>query len=90
MENHHIMIDNRERITISQVTDVDAFDEETLWANLKEGALEISGENLNIESLDISLGNLIVTGKINAVVYTDKGLRPHSRLFKKFGGRNSR
>ena len=52
MENHYISIDNREKITVSQVADVDAFDEDTLWANLKEGGLEITGRNLNIEKLD--------------------------------------
>ena len=52
MENHYITIENRERITLSRVRDVDAFDEETLWANLEEGSIEISGEKLNIEKFD--------------------------------------
>ena len=50
------------RIIDGQVADVDAFDEETLWANLKEGGVEITGENLNIEKLDLQEGTLIVTG----------------------------
>ena len=90
MENHFISVDNREKITISQVRDVDAFDEETLWANLKEGALEINGENLNIEMLDLSAGSLVVTGKINAVVYTDKGARRQGGFFRKLAGRNKK
>ena len=39
MENHYISLENREKITISQVVDVDAFDEDTLWANLKDGGI---------------------------------------------------
>ena len=46
MENHHITIDNRQRMTITLVADVDAFDEETLWANLKEGGLEITDRKI--------------------------------------------
>ena len=52
MEQQSIYLENRERMTINQVIDVDAFDEETLWANLKEGAVEISGSGLHIEKLD--------------------------------------
>ena len=52
MENHYINIDNRKRITISQVADVDAFDEDTLWANLKEGGLEITGEICSVSYTD--------------------------------------
>ena len=64
MENHYITIENREKIIISQVADVDAFDEQILWANLKDGAMEITGEKLNIEKLDLNEGMLVVSGKI--------------------------
>ena len=72
MENHYISIDNRQKITITQVADVDAFDEDALWANLKEGSIVLCGQNLNIEKLDLNEGILIVTGKINSLVYSDK------------------
>ncbi len=72
MENHYVTLENREKITINQVTDVDAFDEDNLWANIKDGAIEISGENLNIEKLDLQEGLLIVTGKIIAFCYAEK------------------
>lgn len=81
MENHHIGIDNRERITITQVADVDAFDEETLWANLQEGSIEITGEKLNIEKLDLQEGVLIVTGRICSLAYTDKKVKEKRSLF---------
>ena len=87
MENHYITIENRERITLSRVRDVDAFDEETLWANLEEGSIEISGEKLNIEKLDLQDGSLVVTGRISAVMYTDKKAREKGRLLRKFASR---
>ena len=89
MENHYINIDNRKRITISQVADVDAFDEDTLWANLKEGGLEITGENLNVEKLDLQDGILIVTGEICSVSYTDKGTKK-ARGLGRFGKRKEK
>ncbi len=75
MENHHIGIENRERITITQVVDVDAFDEETLWANLKEGGLVLTGQNLNIEKLALDEGVLVVSGKLCTLTYTEKALK---------------
>ena len=84
MENHYIRIENKERISISQVTDVDAFDEETLWANLEEGGVEITGEKLNVEKLDMQEGILVVSGKIISVQYTDKNKKEKTSIFKKF------
>ena len=83
MENHYLTIENRVKLTIGQVADVDAFDEETLWANLKEGGVEITGENLNIEKLDLQEGTLIVTGTICSVVYTDRKKKEKGRFIKK-------
>lgn len=81
MENHNIHMENRERITITQVADVDAFDEDTLWANLKEGGIEITGQKLNIERLDLQDGILVVTGKLCSLTYTDQALKEKKRLF---------
>lgn len=87
MEKHYISIENREKITLSQVTDVDAFDEDTLWANLEEGSIEITGKNLNIEKLDLAEGMLVVTGTICSVTYTDKTVKKAGRGLRNFGKR---
>lgn len=87
MENHYISIENRNRITISQVKDVDAFDEQMLWANLEEGSIEITGEELSVERLDLEEGILIASGKICMINYNDKG-KKKSRATKAFFRRN--
>lgn len=84
MENHSVLLENRGRMTVSQVTDVDAFDENTLWANIKDGAVEISGTGLHVEKLDLQEGVLVVTGRICAFSYTDKKVREKGRLLKLF------
>ena len=81
MDNHHITIDNRQRMTITMVSDVDAFDEETLWANLKEGGLEITGQKLNIEKLDLEQGLLVITGEICSLCYTYRKIKEKKKLF---------
>ena len=80
MENHYLSLENREKLTLNQVVDVDAFDENNLWANIKEGAVEISGEGLTVEKLDIEEGLLVVRGKIKMFSYIDERHREKGRL----------
>lgn len=77
---HHVSIEGREKITVTQVTDVDAFDEAALWANLKEGAIEVTGQGLHIEKLDLEQGILVVSGQITSLTYTDKLNKAKHRL----------
>lgn len=72
MENHIINIDNRERITVTEVADVDSFNEETILVSLKTGGLVIKGGKLHIQKLDLAEGKVIITGAVNSVVYTEK------------------
>lgn len=90
MENHYINIENREKMIISKVTDVDAFDEETLWANIEDGGIEITGEKLNIEKLDLQEGMLVVTGRVSSLVYTDKKIKEKGRFMKKLAARQGK
>lgn len=72
MEKHMITIDNREKITITDVKSVDAFDEEEICAELSEGGLVVKGKQLHIQLLDLDCGNAIISGEIASVSYTQK------------------
>lgn len=37
MQNHVVSIDNREKMTITEIAEIDSFDEEEIRVNLKEG-----------------------------------------------------
>ena len=82
VENHYIQLDNKRRITVSDVKSVDAFDEETILANLAEEGLVISGHNLHIEILDLEEEKLIAEGEIEALTYTKK--KAGTRFFDRF------
>lgn len=84
METHYLKVENRERLTLNEVIDVDAFDENNLWANIKDGSVEISGENLVVEKLDLEEGLLMVRGKINSFAYVDKRVYSKSSVIKLF------
>ena len=84
METHFLKVENRERLIINEVIDVDAFDENNLWANIKEGTIEVGGEKLVVEKLDLEEGILIVRGKINNFSYVDKKLSEKNSVLKIF------
>lgn len=69
MENHTVTIDNREKTTITDIAEIDSFDEEEIRAVLKEGAMIIKGEKLHIQILDLNEGNAVITGTINSLMY---------------------
>lgn len=76
MENHVVTIDNREKMTVTDISEIDSFDEEEIRASLKEGAMIIKGEKLHIQTLDLSEGKAVVTGTITSLIYVkvrDKG-----------------
>lgn len=85
MDNQLVTLENREKLTITGVKDVDAFDESTLWANLQEENIEINGENLNIEKLDLQEGLLIISGKISGFIFVEKKHKEKRSLKRLFG-----
>lgn len=70
-KDHSLVIKNREYASFDGVTDVDAFNEEEISAKTDYGTLAIKGEKLHIEELDLSCGTLKVSGKVNAVIYSN-------------------
>ncbi len=69
MENHIINIENRIRTTITEIEEIDSFDESEVRASLRSGAVIIKGESLNIEKLDLQENIAVIRGTINSIMY---------------------
>ena len=70
---HHIILEERERLSVSGVEEVESFDENTIVMSTTRGTLVIRGENLHIEKLSLDGGDLRVEGDIDALTYEDGG-----------------
>jgi len=68
----NIILENRNRLSLSGVKEVTNFDDETIILNTDLGTLVIKGENLKISSFENSCGELSATGKIIALVYKEE------------------
>lgn len=67
---HKILIDERKDLTISGVSEVKSFDDETLVLNTVAGLLTIKGTALKIINFNTATGDLSANGKIYALAYT--------------------
>ncbi len=71
-KKHSLMIQNRESVEITGINDVASFNEEEVNAACDLGNVLIKGSHLLVEALDLDNGILKVSGRITAVVYSEK------------------
>jgi sporulation protein YabP len=83
MDTHIVNIDNRERITVTDVADVESFNEEIVFLTLKNGGLIIRGEDLHIQKLDLEEGKVLISGAIGSAVYTERKDKQEKGFLKK-------
>ncbi len=76
---HNIIMEDRKRLSVSGVTDIDSFDEQSIIALTQLGELTIRGWDLHITRLNLEQGELMVDGEISSLTYTDT--RPKAQGF---------
>lgn len=82
---HRIVLDNRNRLTVSGVDGVESFDETSIVMSTAEGSLIIRGESLHIEKLSLD-GDLLVEGTVDSLTYEEEEPRQGSFLGRLFRG----
>ncbi len=68
---HRIVLEERSRLSVSGVTDVVSFDDESITADTDMGMIIIRGEDLHIGRLNLDEGALQVDGSVDSIEYTD-------------------
>ncbi len=81
---HSVIIDERQKMTLTGVSDVDSFDEQTIIVRTALGELTVRGSGLHISRLNTETGELNITGTISAMAYTDDRVKGGllSRVFR--------
>ncbi len=82
---HNLIMENRNHLTISGVSDVDSFDEQTVVIFTQMGELTVRGSDLHITNLNVDAGELSLDGTISSLSYSDEQPRGggfFSRVFK--------
>ena len=79
-----IVVEGRERLSISGVIDVISFDEKEILAETAEGELLVTGDDLHVERLSLEIGELAITGRIDSLEYKGDSARKGSIWSKLF------
>ena len=80
----NLVLENREKLSISGVLDVLSFDDQVVVVETELGLLNVKGDNLRINKLSIDTSEVVVEGDIFSLNYSEKNLdKNSSSLFGK-------
>jgi sporulation protein YabP len=68
----NIILENREKMSISGVIDVESFNDECIIADTELGLLIIKGMGLHINKLNLDSAELVIEGEFISCEYSDK------------------
>ncbi len=71
VQNHSLHLENRAKLQVTGVREVESFDEETVVLHTPRGVLVIRGEGLHLQTLSIDGGNVIVDGSVQSLSYEE-------------------
>lgn len=71
-KNHSIILESREKLSVSGVEHVHNFNGEMVILDTVAGMMTIKGEELDIGKLNIDDGNVALGGKIDSITYSDR------------------
>ena len=84
----NLILENREKLSISGVLDVLSFDDQIVILETELGLLTVKGENLRINKLRLDTAELIVDGENYSLGYSEKNIEKKNtggilgRIFK--------
>lgn len=81
----NIQLEGRKKISITGVTEVESFDEESITLNTSLGTLNIKGDDIKIEKLNLDTGEVSATGDFFLFEYISDEKEPKGffpRIFR--------
>lgn len=79
---HGFTLQDRKKITMSGVSDVQTFDEKQVIVLTTQGRLVIRGSGLHVDQLSLETGDLQISGQIDTMEYTENGGSLWKRIFQ--------
>lgn len=70
----NLILENREKLTITGVVDVLSFDDQIVIVETQLGLLTVKGEDLRINKLSIDSLEVIIEGQIFSLGYSDDNI----------------
>ncbi|MCD7820308.1 MAG: YabP/YqfC family sporulation protein [Lachnospiraceae bacterium] len=83
VKTHSILWKNRTEGSVTGVTDVLSFDENTVILQTEQGTLTLKGKGLHIGRLELSQGEVKLRGNIDSIVYSGSSPTGKNSLIKR-------
>lgn len=81
--HHSAIMQDRQSLELTGVTDVDSFDENEISLYTTLGEMVIRGRGLHVNTMDVDTGNMQIDGDIHSLVYGDKDRKKKLSLWGK-------
>ena len=82
LRDHVLTMENRRKVMVSGVRDVDSFNEQEIVFVIDNGLVILGGHDLHISKLNLDDGQLVIEGLILGVEYHEE--TPKTGWFSKF------
>ncbi|QAA30740.1 MULTISPECIES: sporulation protein YabP [Clostridium] len=79
----NLTLENRKRVVLTGVVEVLNFDEEKILLNTCLGMLTVKGEGLKMNKLDVQNGDVVIVGKVSAMIYSGEVKKEKESILKK-------
>jgi len=70
-KTHNLFIENRKKLSVTGVVNVESFNEENIVLETDLGILFIRGQNLHIGKLNVDSSDMFLEGEIQSCEYLD-------------------
>ncbi len=77
----NIILENRNKLSISGVLDVLSFDDQIIIIETELGLLTVKGDDLRINKLSIDTSEVIIEGNIVSLTYSEKNIEKKGENF---------
>lgn len=81
--NQNILLENRKKLEMSGVNDVNNFDEQQIVATTSLGFLVIKGSKLHVQKFNVKTKELSITGKIDELKYKNNNNEENKSFLKR-------
>jgi sporulation protein YabP len=78
---HQLNISNRNLIAMEGVINMDSYDQEKVILTTSLGALEIRGNNLHVQQLNLEQGKVTLDGEVVSLNYSDENAMKKGKGF---------
>lgn len=78
---HHLNLTNRGLLGVEGVLNLESYDQEQIIVTTSVGVLEIKGEKLHIQQLNLDQGKVVVDGEVGSLIYSDDPVTKKSKGF---------